>query len=94
MDNLKINSRANSISVCIHCFTGQSWIYGCISREKISDRRLVLCERRQRYRSIGCEPCCAPVDSEADTVDKIVEELKTTKVAERSGRAQDKERLI
>jgi sulfate adenylyltransferase subunit 2 len=46
----------------------------------------------KRYRSIGCEPCCNPVDSDADTIDKIVEELKTTKVAERSGRAQDKER--
>jgi len=30
----------------------------------------------------SCEPCCAPVDSEADTVDKIVEELKATMMAE------------
>ncbi|MBA7690033.1 hypothetical protein ES703_98552 [subsurface metagenome] len=32
-----------------------------------------------------------PVDSDADTIDKIVEELKTSKISERSGRAQDKE---
>ena len=32
-----------------------------------------------------------PVDSEADTIDKIIEELKTTDISERSGRAQDKE---
>ncbi len=32
-----------------------------------------------------------PVESNADTVEKIVEELRTSRVAERSGRAQDKE---
>ena len=36
-------------------------------------------------------PITKPVDSNADTVEKIVEELKTTQVAERSGRSQDKE---
>ncbi|MCU0612457.1 MAG: sulfate adenylyltransferase, partial [Candidatus Eisenbacteria bacterium] len=45
----------------------------------------------KRFRSLGCVPCCAPVESTAVTVDDIVEELRTTKVAERSGRAQDKE---
>ncbi|MBN2067647.1 MAG: sulfate adenylyltransferase, partial [Candidatus Diapherotrites archaeon] len=45
----------------------------------------------KRYRSIGCETCCNPIESNADTVEKIVEELRTTKIAERSGRAQDKE---
>ena len=48
--------------------------------------------KMMRYRSIGCETCCNPIDSEADNLEKIVEELRTTKVAERSGRAQDKER--
>ena len=45
-----------------------------------------------RYRSIGCETCCNPTESQADDVDKIVKELETTKVAERGGRAQDKEK--
>ncbi len=66
------------------------WIY--IQREHVPVVSLYFAKNGKRYRSIGCEPCCAPVDSEADTVDKIVEELKTTKIAERSGRAQDKER--
>lgn len=47
-----------------------------------------------RYRSLGCYPCTKPVDSEASTVEEIVEELKTGKfsnIAERSGREQDKE---
>ena len=48
----------------------------------------------KRYRSLGCAPCTGMVDSEARNVSEIVEELKTGKfanIAERSGRAQDKE---
>ncbi len=48
----------------------------------------------KRYRSLGCAPCTGMVDSEARNVAEIVEELKTGKfanIAERSGRAQDKE---
>jgi len=47
-----------------------------------------------RYRSLGCAPCTKPVVSTAATVSEIVEELKTGKfarIAERSGRDQDKE---
>jgi len=47
-----------------------------------------------RYRSLGCLPCTFPVDSTAKNVSEIVEELRTGKfsnIAERSGRAQDKE---
>jgi sulfate adenylyltransferase subunit 2 len=48
----------------------------------------------KRYRSLGCAPCTAPVQSDARNVEEIVTELKTgkfTNVAERSGREQDKE---
>ena len=48
----------------------------------------------KRYRSLGCYPCTNMVESLANTVDEIVQELKTGKfsnIAERSGRAQDKE---
>jgi sulfate adenylyltransferase subunit 2 len=48
----------------------------------------------KRYRSLGCMPCTNPVESTAKNVDEIIEELKTGKfanIAERSGRAQDKE---
>ena len=47
-----------------------------------------------RYRSLGCYPCTTPVESTAKTVTDIVNELrggKFAKIAERSGRAQDKE---
>jgi len=66
------------------------WKY--LQRENIPVVDLYFAKNGKRYRSIGCEPCCSPIDSNADTVDKIIEELMTTKVAERSGRAQDKER--
>lgn len=65
------------------------WEY--IKRENIPITSLYIAKDGKRYRSIGCETCCDPVDSTADTIDKIIEELKISKVSERSGRAQDKE---
>lgn len=65
------------------------WQY--IKREDIPIVSLYFAKKGKRYRSIGCEPCCNPIASKADTIDKIIEELKTTKISERSGRAQDKE---
>jgi sulfate adenylyltransferase subunit 2 len=47
-----------------------------------------------RYRSLGCMPCTTPVDSSARNVAEIIEELRGGKfadIAERSGRAQDKD---
>jgi sulfate adenylyltransferase subunit 2 len=48
----------------------------------------------KRYRSLGCEPCTLAVESGAKNVRDVVEELRSGKfknIAERSGRAQDKE---
>jgi sulfate adenylyltransferase subunit 2 len=69
------------------------WEY--IQRENIPMVSLYFDQGKgKRYRSLGCWPCTTPVDSDASTVDEIVKELKTGKfsnIAERSGRAQDKE---
>ena len=65
------------------------WEY--VRREQIPVIDLYFARFGKRYRSIGCEPCCLPVDSDAENVDEIIEELRTSKIAERSGRAQDKE---
>lgn len=69
------------------------WEY--IQRENIPIVSLYFDQGKgKRYRSLGCFPCTAPVDSNATTVGEIVEELKTGKfanIAERSGREQDKE---
>lgn len=48
----------------------------------------------KRYRSLGCYPCTAPVESTAANVQEVIDELKSGKfvnIAERSGREQDKE---
>jgi len=48
----------------------------------------------RRYRSLGCYPCTQPVESDARNPREIIEELRTGKfanIAERSGRAQDRE---
>jgi sulfate adenylyltransferase subunit 2 len=47
-----------------------------------------------RFRSLGCWPCTSPISSEARTIAEIIDELSTGKlanIAERSGRAQDKD---
>jgi len=48
-------------------------------------------ERGERYRSLGCAPCTAPIRSQARTVREIVDELRVTRTPERAGRAQDRE---
>ena len=65
------------------------WEY--VQRERLPVVNLYFATNGKRYRSIGCETCCSPVDSDADTIERMVEELKTTRISERSGRAQDKE---
>jgi len=65
------------------------WRY--IQREKIPTVDLYFAKDGKRYRSIGCETCCEPIDSNADTIQKIIRELEKTKIAERDGRSQDKE---
>ncbi|ABB24414.1 sulfate adenylyltransferase subunit CysD [Pelodictyon luteolum] len=47
-----------------------------------------------RYRSLGCWPCTTPIASESETVADIISELcegRLANIAERSGRAQDRE---
>jgi len=68
------------------------WEY--VKQEGLPVNPMYFAKDGRRYRSLGCEPCTSPIDSSADTIDEIVEELKVTKIAERSGRAQDKERAF
>ncbi len=69
------------------------WEY--IARERIPTVSLYYNKGNgKRYRSLGCWPCTNPVESEARTPEEIVEELRAGKlanIAERSGRAQDKD---
>ena len=69
------------------------WEY--IERERIPTVSLYYDQGDgKRYRSLGCYPCTYPIDSESRTIGEIIRELKSGKlknVAERSGRAQDKD---
>ena len=69
------------------------WEY--IEREKIPTVSLYFDKGEgKRYRSLGCFPCTTPVESTARNVAEMIDELKTGKfanIAERSGRAQDKD---
>jgi sulfate adenylyltransferase subunit 2 len=68
------------------------WEY--VKREEIPTNPMYFAKNGKRYRSLGCEPCTLPIESNATTIEQVVEELKTTKIAERSGRAQDKEKTF
>jgi sulfate adenylyltransferase subunit 2 len=45
--------------------------------------------RMVRFRTLGCYPLTAAVESEADTLEKIVDEMLAAKTSERSGRLID-----
>ena len=69
------------------------WEY--IKRENIPTVSLYYNQGEgKRYRSLGCYPCTYPIESDSRNVDEIIEELssgKLTNIAERAGRAQDKD---
>jgi sulfate adenylyltransferase subunit 2 len=68
------------------------WEY--VKQEGIPTNPMYFARDGKRYRSLGCEPCTMPIESSAANIDEIVEELRHTKIAERSGRAQDKEKTF
>ena len=45
--------------------------------------------RRVRFRTLGCYPLTGAVASDADTLDAIINELRTSTSSERQGRAID-----
>ena len=59
--------------------------------ENIPACELYFAKDGKRYRSLGEKNITAPIDSNAATIDEIIEELQTTRTSERSGRAMDNE---
>lgn len=45
--------------------------------------------KKVRFRTLGCYPLTGAVESEADTIEKIVEEMMTTTKSERTTRVID-----
>lgn len=54
------------------------------------EEKEAVVERMIRFRTIGDITCTGAVSSEADTMEKIVEEVAATRVTERGGRSDDK----
>ena len=47
--------------------------------------------RQVRFRSLGCYPLSAAVESDAATIEAIVAEMRVTRMSERAGRLIDQE---
>lgn len=47
--------------------------------------------RKVRFRTLGCYPLTAAMESEAESLEEIIEELRTSKHSERQGRLIDKD---
>lgn len=73
----------------LHWTELEIWEY--TKQESIPINPLYFSKKGERFRSIGCEPCCKPIKSNASSIKEIIQELFTTKVAEREGRSQEKE---
>ncbi len=65
------------------------WRY--TQRENIPIVPLYLARDGKRYRSLGEKNITVPIESNAATIDEIIEELATTKAPERAGRVMDHE---
>lgn len=65
------------------------WRY--TQKENIPLCDLYFARDGMRYRSLGEKNITKPVPSDADTIEKIIYELETTKTSERAGRTMDKE---
>jgi len=46
-------------------------------------------EKKVRFRTLGCYPLSGAVESEADTLDKVIEEMLRARTSERQGRLID-----
>jgi sulfate adenylyltransferase subunit 2 len=44
-----------------------------------------------RFRTLGCYPLTGAIESEADTLPKIIQEMLLTKTSERQGRVIDQD---
>jgi len=67
-------------------------IWNYTMQEKIPINPLYISRNGYRYRSLGCTQCTVALKSNAKTIPEIIDELEVTKIEERSGRSQDKEK--
>lgn len=68
------------------------WRY--IKRENLPVNPLYFSKDGFRFRSLGCKPCTTPIKSNIKSVNGMIEEIKKSEKGERSGRSQDKEKIM
>lgn len=56
-----------------------------------ADLRATAVEKSVRFRTLGCYPLTGAVESEADTLEEIIQEMLLTKSSERQGRVIDRD---
>ena len=49
-----------------------------------------LMRKKVRFRTVGDATCTGAIESEAETLDQVIEEVKTFRLSERSTRADDR----
>jgi sulfate adenylyltransferase subunit 2 len=59
--------------------------------EKVLGRKLEVTERSVRFRTLGCFPLTGAVESEAATLNEVIQEMLLTTSSERQGRVIDKD---
>ena len=62
------------------------------ARLRIKPTELVE-NKRVRFRTLGCYPLTAAIESSATTVDEIINELKSSQTSEREGRLIDHDQI-
>jgi len=71
---------------------GQIFMADDIERlERVLGRRPEIVERSIRFRTLGCFPLTGAVESEAQTLTEIIQEMLLTTTSERQGRVIDKD---
>ena len=81
--------------MCIRCFHVDAWherLPGLERRVPLELREGETIEERSvRFRTLGCYPLTGAVESEAVTLEDIIQEMLLTKSSERQGRVIDRD---
>ncbi|MBK9496239.1 MAG: sulfate adenylyltransferase subunit CysD [Xanthomonadales bacterium] len=69
---------------------GGTWIMRDDDRLRLAEGE-TLVQRRVRFRTLGCYPLTGAIDSEADSLQAILEEMRLSRRSEREGRLIDQD---
>ena len=80
-----------NLAIIAHVDHGKTTLIDTLMKQSGSFRENeVIEEKNVRYRTCGDMPITGAVESEADTLEKVITEIATTRTTERGTRADDK----